>query len=465
MYCCLPAAARDGDFDTALAGSGRLRVALPSGSPVAEFGLIFGPKVVVQRDGAVVVGASDQGPNPAFHALRLRADGSLDSAYGTGGEAKIDFDLIASGQDQLYNLLQLADGNILLTGSSAGDGNSTGTDCALAELDQQGQLDSAFGQNGKLTFGFNAGPAGKQDDACFAVAVQHDGRLLAAGGATYDADNDLTMAVARLYPDGTPDNTFSSNGLSNKRVINLSSSSIQISYVQKVFELSTHKILLLGPASLPSASAASGVQVVWALVRLNADGSLDTSYASDGIRTYAFQTDADSDAPLDAVLLVDDSLVIAGTTAIQGVNEFQIAIAKFDADGNLDPSWGSNGRQVFGFGLSGAFDVAYGIAVDAMGRFVIAGSGDAGGGNFDMLAARLRADGQFDPAFGSGGKRDIHLSVPPLPDYRETGRSVAIAPDGRILIAGSAATDASGDNLVLGVAELIGDTVFADGFD
>jgi len=459
------ASARDSDFYYPFAGTGRLRVGFANQLNVT-LGVV-GPHVRVQGDGSIlIVGTENGGPaiNQAFHVLRLLPDGSADAGFGTACEAVVDFDLVAAGSDQVQDIALQPDGSVLLTGSAEGPSATTGNDCAVARLTSAGQPDFSFSGDGKLTFGFNVGPSGWQNDACLSVLVQQDQQIVVGGIAELDSSGTNTMALARFNTDGTPDNSFSSSGLSNKRVLDLTPL-VGASALTKVVELSTHKLLAIGIGAIASGG---GSEDVWTLARLNADGSLDTSYGFNGVQIYAFQTGGkDIDIPYDAIVLADDSIVVVGQTAVQGNPLAQIAIAKFGPGGTLDTSWGNNGRQVISFGLGGAFgDQARGIALDSQGRFVIAGAGDVGGSpdNEDMVVVRLAADGTFDPSFGVQGKRDIQLSVAPTPDYFEAALGVAVGPDDSILLGGVADPDGTGNSQVFGVAKLIGDDLFGDKF-
>jgi uncharacterized delta-60 repeat protein len=462
---CSSALARDSDFYDPFAGSGRLRLGFANQLNVTV-GTVS-PHVRVQSDGSILIAGSENGGpgiNKAFHVLRLAADGSADSGFGSSGEKVFDFDIIAMGSDQVEDLAVQSDGSVLLTGGAEGPSATTGNDCALARLTSVGQLDLSFSGDGKLTFGFNAGPSGFQNDECTSLLVQQDQQIVVGGIASANASGNNTMALARFNTDGTPDNSFSSSGLSNKRVLDLTPL-IGASALTKVVELSTHKLLAIGVGAI---SSGGGSEDVWALVRLNTDGSLDTNYGFNGVQIYAFQPGGnDIDLPYDAIVLADDSVVVVGQTQVQGNPLAQVAIAKFSPSGSLDTSWGNNGRQVISFGLGGAFgDQARGIAMDSQGRFIVAGAGDVGGSpdNEDMLVVRLLANGTFDSNFGVQGKRDVQLSVAPTPDYFEGALGVAVAPDDSIIMVGVADPDGLGNSEVLGVAKLIGDTVFSSGF-
>jgi uncharacterized delta-60 repeat protein len=462
---CASAFARDSDFYDPFAGTGRLRLGFANGDSIGLGTL--GPRVRVQGDGSVLLAATENGGpaiNQAFHVLRLLPDGSADAGFGANGETKVDFDLIAGGYDQVNDMLVQPDGSILLAGGAEGSAATTGFDCAVARLTSTGQPDFSFSGDGRATFGFDAGPVGWQNDQCLTIVVQHDGQIVTGGSAELDNSGTGAMALARLNTDGTPDNSFSSTGLSNKRVLNLAPL-VQASAMTKLLELSTHKLLALGIGVI---SSGGGSEDVWTMARLNSDGSMDTSYGFNGVSIYAVQSGGiDIDTPYDAVALADDSIIVVGDTKVQGNNMAQIVAAKFLPTGGLDTTWGNSGRQVISFGLGGAYgDTGRAVALDSKGRFVIAGAADAGGApdNYDMVVIRLLADGTFDPSFGVQGKRDVQLSVSPTPDYFEAGLSVAVGADDSIVISGTADPDGTGNSQVLGVAKLIGDTVFANGF-
>lgn len=458
------AAAHDGDFDTNFQDGGGLRFALANQNPI--YVDVKGVRALGQADGSIVLATSEStGPsiNAGIHVVRLHADGSHDNGFGTNGETVIDFDLVASGTDNVGDIALQPDGQILVAGTTQGDNATTGSECVLARLQTNGMPDPQFSSDGKTTFGFNAGPSGHHGDICLALAVQHDGAIVVAGGAEKDASGNYTMAVARFNTDGTPDTSFGPGQVNNKRVLDLTPL-VTVSNTTKVLELSNHQLLLIG-IGLIASGGPSGSQEVWTLVRLNADGSTDTNYGFNGVQVYAFQSGgADQDVPYDAVLLADDSVVVVGQTAVVGNPNSDVAIAKFNATGALDTTWGNQGRQIIPFDLGGGnYDTARGIALDAQGRFVISGAAAVAANNEDMFAVRLLGNGHFDPSFGTNGKRVLELSMSPQPDYDEGATAVVLAPDDAIIVAGIADSDGSG-NYGLGVARLIGDTVFANNF-
>jgi len=119
-----------------------------------------------------------------FALARYNPDGTLDTSFGTSGTTTTDFGGNPYDQDQANALVVLGDGRLVAAGMT---GSPTGaTDFALARYNLNGTLDPSFGDGGKVTTDISY-----FTDGAFALAVQADGRLVAAGFA------DLDFAVAR----------------------------------------------------------------------------------------------------------------------------------------------------------------------------------------------------------------------------------------------------------------------------
>lgn len=167
-----------------------------------------GRNVVVQADGAIVVSGSSpdaggNGVNPSQHTdvARFHADGSPDTAFGTGGTTTLAD--TSAGAD----LVVQADGRFLLAGTAdatvppAPPGSVT--DLSVVRLDRDGRLDLTFGAAGTATV-----PMGERA-AASALALQADGSIVVAG-TTGSINEDF--AVARLHPDGALDTSFADAG-------------------------------------------------------------------------------------------------------------------------------------------------------------------------------------------------------------------------------------------------------------
>ena len=130
--------------------------------------------LVLQPDGKLVAaGQAESGYRGRDFALaRYNPNGSLDATFGTGGKVTTDF---AGNDDAAFGAVLQSDGKIVAAGGAK---TSRSQDFALARYNANGSLDATFGTGGKVTTDF----AGN-DDAAFALALQQDGKLVAAGGA------------------------------------------------------------------------------------------------------------------------------------------------------------------------------------------------------------------------------------------------------------------------------------------
>ena len=172
--------------------------------------------------------------------------------------------------------------------------------------------------------------------------------------------------------------------------------------------------------------SSSGSAVDMAVLRLTDTGALDTTFSGDGRTTVDFAGDSD-----EAGSVAVDGLgriVLGGFTNIGGVIDF--AVARLTDAGALDSAFGSGGKATVNFG--GTDEIAAGMAVDGLGRIVLAGYAYFGN-TYDFAIARLTADDP--PAFGTDGK-----ATNPLPGD-QFGYAVAVDRFGRTLVAGELGGD------------------------
>jgi uncharacterized delta-60 repeat protein len=361
--------------------------------------------VALQPDGKIVVAGYAIGSNGYdFAVTRYNADGSLDATFGSGGKVLTP---VGSSTDQAYSVALQPDGKIVVAGYAYG---SNGYDFAVTRYNANGSLDATFGSGGKVLT-----PVGSSHDYAYSVALQPDGKIVVAGYA--NGSNSDDFAVTRYNVNGSLDATFGSGG----KVITPVGSSTDQAY--SVALQPDGKIVLAGYAI-----GSNGYD--FAVTRYNADGSLDATFGSGG--KVLTPVGSSTDQAYSVALQPDGKIVVAGYAI--GSNGYDFAVTRYNANGSLDPTFGSGGKVLTPVGSSN--DQAYSVALQPDGKIVLAGINwpdDHSPGHFAVT--RYNANGSLDPTFGSGGKVLTDVRVTGGPDM---ARSVALQPDGKLVVAGYA---------------------------
>jgi uncharacterized delta-60 repeat protein len=278
-----------------------------------------------------------------------------------------------------------------------------------------GDLDTTFGSGGKVItdlFG--------RSDGANAIALQSDGKIVVAG-STLSAQGPPDLAVARYNSDGSLDNTFGAGGKVATDFAGRSDVGSAIA-IQ-----SDGKILLAGAADLVS------TQFDFALVRYNSDGSLDSTFGNGGKVTTDFNGGLDQAS---AIGLQADGKIVLGGFATAGGNP-HMALARYNSNGSLDPTFGDLSAGKVVTSLNGIRDFANALAIQSDGKIVLGGSIVTSTDTVGMFAlTRYNANGSLDSSFGSGGIVTTQLVGGNGEDDEIFG--LAIQGDGRIIAAGQA---------------------------
>ena len=287
---------------------------------------------------------------------------------------------------------------------------------ALAQAVKPGALDRSFSHNGKVRTDF-AGP----HDGANAVALDPHGRVVAAGH-TCNADyRECDFAVARYRPGGRLDGSFSGNGLKATDFHGGDDS------IGSVAVDSQGRIVAAG---------ATGDRRTgdFALARYGPDGGLDRSFGAGGRVTTDFgHSDSVSSLAIDS-----DGRILAVGNSCRAEYHCDYALARYEPDGSLDGSFGTGGRVTMSFQGNGNGNVATAVAIDSLGRIVVAGNRwDKSTYTYDFALDRYQADGTIDPSFGDGGEVTTSFGVA----YTGGAAEVMIDSEGRILVAGTREDD------------------------
>lgn len=260
-----------------------------------------------------------------------------------------------------------------------------------------GHLDRSFGRNGKVGTGFTP-----QRDLALGVAIQLDGRIVAAGTA-----DSRRFALSRYRRNGRLDHSFGGDGKVSTRLLR----GLTLAYAMAIQP--DGKIVAVGSTANENA---------FALARYRADGTLDPTFGEDG-RVATRMGDSHSFA-LDVAIQPDGKIVVAGTAEFS-----RFALIRYEPNGDLDPSFGDGG--IVTTDVTTGTDMAFGLAIQPDGSIVVAGRGAGGQGRFAM--ARYEPDGTPDISFGKGG-----VVLTDFTGRHDAARDVEIRPNGRIVVAGFA---------------------------
>jgi uncharacterized delta-60 repeat protein len=344
----------------------------------------------------------------------LAAAGDLDPTFGTNGKVVTDI----STRDEIHAVALQGDGKILGVGwSGTGTDQSNAfltADIAVARYTTSGAPDSSWGNGGIVTTDLGGADIG------LAAAVQSDGKLVVAG-ATGDPNTlEGNTALVRYKTDGTLDSSFGSNGV----VINDFGGDEEWS-----------GLAVLGNGKIVAGGfTGTAENQDFLLARFNSDGSLDTTFgcASPPCTGWTSTGFGALDEAYALAVQPDGKIVLSGFTGT-GFNGGDFALARYSANGVLDPAFGSGGKVVTDIGGPSGADNAHSVAIARGGKIVAAGTTSANGGDFAL--ARYNSDGSLDPTFG--------CASPPCSGKVEAGdpghqsiESVAFQKDNKIVVAG-----------------------------
>lgn len=292
---------------------------------IAAGGPIWGA-IAVQADGKALVSGAGLLGNGGL--LRINTDGTPDTSF---------VDAISSGNARIETILPLADGRILIGGNFQTVAGQARTN--IARLNADGTLDASFDAGSLLSLA-------PVDD----IAVQADGRIVVAGYAR----------LVRLQASGQADTAAPLAALSGSPAV-------------REVQIQENGGILVGSGD--SLAFGDGVNR-GTLVRLNADGSVDTAFAP----AVDFAIDALVVNPADGKILIGGAFATVGGQSRPG-------LARLNADGSLDAGFGDllfNSVQV------------YAIATQPDGKLVIGGSFTNLNGLVRNRIARLHPDGRVD---------------------------------------------------------------------
>ena len=370
-------------------------------------------------------------------------DGAYDPTFGVMGRSS--FDVTPDNYNEASKMIRLPNGEFFMGGlcTNAFGSQSSSPACAAWITD-----------DGRFVFGIGPGLYGVSFSA-FAgwpsdaygikdAAALPNGRVIVMSPQTSGSGTYLALVRA----DGKGLDTSIGNG-AGYIIPNLRFNALRLT--------SGQKIVAVGETSTrPYAFLA---------VRFTADFKLDTTFGSGGSMTLGFP-DGDASA-FSAALQRDGKIVVGGRVDASDGMSSKLAIARFTADGQPDPTFGPNSDGRFENNFSYTFSSATDITLDKKGRIIFAGGvGPANNGAFpgQWIVGRLRSGGAIDADF-NGAQPQIFTIANSSSAYSPQACCVALQSDGQIVVAGTMYRPDSGDGAkYFGLARFNTDGTFDDTF-
>lgn len=269
-------------------------------------------------------------------------------------------------------------------------------------------LDLSFGTSGSSTMTINSGEYVKD------IKLQSDGKIVAFGSTSTDNGSTFKFCISRLNTNGSPDNSFGTNGY----VVTALGSNSDIG--RRIVIQSDSKIIACG-------SSDAGGNFQFGAVRYNTNGSIDMSFGTGG----KVLTSVIGDSRCSSIVLQSDGKFILGGASNASSMAGEFAMVRYNSNGTIDSGFGVSGTVTTDVS-TGYFDGIENMVLQPDGKIVVVGRylTPKTSNTFRTSIAILRynTNGTIDNTFGVNGKQLISPSDFSYPS------SVKIQPDGKIVV-------------------------------
>ena len=363
------ACAAAGQLDPAFNGGGQLSLGIGFDDVATT--------LIQQSDGKLVAaGYSNNGSNDDFALVRYNSNGSLDATFNATGVLTAD---IGGSTDRIQSVIQQSDGKLVAVGQAI---NGAYADFAIMRLSNNGTQDVSFGNGGTVLTNFAT--LTNLSDVATSVIQQIDGKLVVAGISNDGVDYDFV--VARYNSNGSLDTTFDGDGKVRTDI------TTQNEHFASVIQQPDGKLVVAGYATVAGSSNYALVAV-----RYNSNGSLDTTFDGDGKVTI--DVDTSYDTAYQVIRQSDGKLVLAGYTLVAGATN--TLLVRLNSDGSLDTTFDGDGVLITIF--SAGNDQFNSVLQQADGKLLATGYACFGFGGCYVLLARYNSDGSLDATFDGDG--------------------------------------------------------------
>lgn len=283
-------------------------------------------------------------------------------------------------------------------------------------MSKSGDIDLTFGINGKVVTPFSGDGA-----RAFSGVLQDNGYIVIAG--YHDVGTSFEFVLARYNTFGNLDANFGTGG-----IVNYSFGANSRSAIQSVKLQSDGKIIAGGWTT------SDNIVYKFAVARFNIDGSLDTTFGPN--QTGVVTTELNNggmDRAYSVAIGTDDSIILGGWARGAGFSSQDFGLVKYEKDGGLDTSFGTNndGKVITDFNGNNESLNSIGIQNDGK---IVAGGMMIDGFTEKLALARYNTDGSLDTSFGPNNNGKV--ITPITSSTRLNGSSIAIKNNGKILLGG-----------------------------
>lgn len=323
-------------------------------------------------------------------ATHCQAQASFfDPTFGSGGKT------ILGGGGSFSAVALQSDGKIVVSGLATGG--------RIGRFKQNGTVDSSFAVNGFY-------PTPITQVSLKDLVIQPDGKIIAIGRIDTAVGNTNIVAF-RLHPSGLADTSF---GIGGVAVIDYEGYN---DYGHSISLQADGKVLLAGQFTSNQAG----------IVRLNVTGMVDSSFGVNGIVIAGY------DDAYYVDVAPDGKIVLGGTSS--AAHDYTICAMRFLINGAVDTSFNHTGVV---YTAAGDFRSNNGRAVKVQpdGTILVSGSGTYGSEGANFVVVRYNTDGSLDNAFGFGGIVNLDFD-----DNNDFAGRLELAPTGRIILAGGTGSD------------------------
>ncbi len=357
----------------------------------------------LQADGKILVCGSTYSTIEQGFVLRYNTTGDLDSSFAGTGMLTIQ----NPGISVIKNLVVLSNGQIVLVSSTS----ASAAELVLIKLNSNGSTNNGFGVNGMATI--NASGAAYPNYT--RIEVQADGKFIVGGNPyDYNGDDGIDFILVRINANGTIDNTYGTNG-----IYTIPSTTQQHNKFMDLAIRPDGKVIASGLIDRYYQADSAFI------TRINTNGTKDNTFGINGIQTIDNLTN--SFVSSGHVSLQTDGKILLTGFAVNAFDNYNIAVARFNAGGQLDGTFDGDGIALLQVNNYGSYGIA--SAQQSDGKIIITGVARSGD-NYSLTIGRLTAMGATDNTISAGSTAIVPVGTG---SYYENGNDILVQADQKIV--------------------------------